>query len=122
MRFILATAGILSASLSPAFAITAAPGAQGGFGGYQSLVLLVVFVVAMYFLMIRPQSKRNKEHKNLLANISKGDEVVTAGGVFGVVEKVAETTVELKVAENTVMKFQKQSIANVLPKGTVKSA
>ncbi len=86
---------------------------------YQMLILLVVFIGIFYFFMIRPQMKRQKEHRNLLSSLSKGDEVVTTGGVYGVIESVNDAKVELRVAEGVVMKFQKQAIGNVLPKGSI---
>ena len=71
--------------------------------------------------MWRPQAKRGKEHKNLLSSLAKGTEVVTNGGVLGKVTKVDDNYVALEVAENVEMKFQKASVAAVLPKGTLKS-
>ncbi|MFD1384911.1 preprotein translocase subunit YajC [Rhodanobacter aciditrophus] len=105
------------ALISPAYAEGGAPADAGIF----NLVLLVGFVIIFYFLMWRPQSKRAKEHKNLLASLAKGTEVVTSGGVLGKVTKVDDNYVVLDVAENIEMKFQKSAIAAVLPKGTLKS-
>jgi preprotein translocase subunit YajC len=83
--------------------------------------MLVVFVVIFYFLLIRPQMRRNKEMRNLLNSISNGDEVVTSGGMLGRVEKVGDTYVELAIADNVIVKLQKQAIASVVPKGTIKN-
>ena len=105
------------ALISPAYAEGGAPADAGIF----NLVLLVGFVIIFYFLMWRPQAKRAKEHKNLLASLAKGTEVVTSGGVLGKVTKVDDNYVVLDVAENIEMKFQKSAIAAVLPKGTLKS-
>lgn len=104
--------------ISPAMAAGsgAAPDA-----GIFNLVLLAGFVVIFYFLMWRPQAKRNKEHKNLIASLAKGTEVVTGGGVLGKVSRVDDNYVVLEVSENIEMKFQKSSVAAVLPKGTLKS-
>ncbi|RDL43005.1 preprotein translocase subunit YajC [Marinomonas piezotolerans] len=105
------------ALISPAYADGGAPADAGIF----NLVLLVGFVIIFYFLMWRPQAKRTKEHKNLLASLAKGTEVVTSGGVLGKVTKVDDNYVVLDVAENIEMKFQKSAVAAVLPKGTLKS-
>lgn len=105
------------ALISPAYAEGAAPADAGIF----NLVLLVGFVVIFYFLMWRPQAKRTKEHKNLLASLAKGTEVVTNGGVLGKVTKVDDNYVVLEVADDIEMKFQKSSVGAVLPKGTLKS-
>ncbi|GAA0833532.1 MULTISPECIES: preprotein translocase subunit YajC [Gammaproteobacteria] len=103
--------------ISSAYAADAAPASAGIF----NLVLLGGFVVIFYFLMWRPQAKRTKEHKNLIASLAKGTEVVTGGGVLGKVSRVDDNYVVLEVAENIEMKFQKSSVAAVLPKGTLKS-
>ncbi|TPE48875.1 preprotein translocase subunit YajC [Maribrevibacterium harenarium] len=105
------------ALISPAYAEGGAPADAGIF----NLVLLVGFVIIFYFLMWRPQAKRAKEHKNLLASLAKGTEVVTNGGILGRVTKVDDNYVALEVAENIEMKFQKAAVAAVLPKGTLKS-
>lgn len=83
--------------------------------------MLVVMVVFFYFFIIRPQNKRNKEHKELMSSLSKGDEVVVAGGMLGKITKVSEDYVVVEVAQNTEIRFQKNAITNTLPKGTIKS-
>ena len=103
--------------ISSAYAADGAPASAGIF----NLVLLAGFVVIFYFLMWRPQAKRTKEHKNLIAALAKGTEVVTGGGVLGKVSRVDDNYVVLEVSENIEMKFQKSSVAAVLPKGTLKS-
>ena len=105
------------AIISPAFAEGGAPADAGIF----NIVLLVGFVVIFYFLMWRPQAKRAKDHKNLLESLVKGAEVVTNGGVLGKVTKVDDNYVALEVSEGIELKFQKSSVAAVLPKGTLKS-
>ncbi|MEO9654843.1 preprotein translocase subunit YajC [Marinomonas dokdonensis] len=105
------------ALISPAYAEGGAPADAGIF----NLVLLAGFVVIFYFLMWRPQAKRTKEHKNLIASLAKGTEVVTGGGVLGKVTKVDDNYVVLEVSEGMEIKFQKSSVAAVLPKGTLKS-
>lgn len=87
-----------------------------------SLVLLVVMFVVFYFLLIRPQSKRAKEHKILVAALAKGDEVVTNGGVLGRVTHVGEQYVTIEISEGVNIKLQRNSVQAVMPKGTIKSA
>ncbi len=107
----------MSLFIPSAYAVDGDPASAGIF----NLVLLCGFVVIFYFLMWRPQAKRTKEHKNLLASLAKGSEVVTGGGLLGKVLKVEDNFVVLEVSENIEMKFQKSSVAAVLPKGTLKS-
>lgn len=89
-------------------------------GGIETLLLIGGMFVLMYFMIIRPQRKRQKEHRSLIDNLAKGDEVVTAGGILGKVTKVDETYMVLEVSKEVELKFQKQSIHAVLPKGTIK--
>ncbi|TBR44831.1 preprotein translocase subunit YajC [Marinomonas agarivorans] len=105
--------------ISPAVADGAVAGSPDG--GFINLVLLVGFVLIFYFLMWRPQAKRQKEHKALLESLTKGAEVVTNGGILGKVTKVNEGYVVLEVADGVEMNFQKAAVAAVLPKGTLKS-
>lgn len=84
------------------------------------LPLILIFVV-FYFLLIRPQSKRAKEHKKMVEALGKGDEVVTNGGILGKITDVGDNFATVKVAENVEIKVQKQAIANVMPKGTTRS-
>ena len=79
------------------------------------------FVLIFYFLLWRPQSKRRKEHQALMAGLQKGDEVVTAGGVIGQVNKVEDDFVKIQVANNMELRVQKSAIGATLPKGTLKS-
>lgn len=84
------------------------------------LPLILMFVV-LWLLMIRPQMKRAKEHKTMVEALSKGDEVVTNGGIAGKVAEVGDSFVQVEIAANTVVPVQKQAIATVLPKGTLKT-
>jgi preprotein translocase subunit YajC len=97
-----------------------APGAQPSMLA-QFLPLILIFAV-FYFLLIRPQMKRAKEHKNLVANLAKGDEVVTNGGLLGKIVDLNDSFVTLELAENVHIKLQRHAVASVMPKGTVKSA
>ncbi|MDG2537231.1 preprotein translocase subunit YajC [Dyella jiangningensis] len=85
------------------------------------LPLILLFVV-FYFLMIRPQMKRQKEHRNMVAALSKGDEVVTNGGIAGKVDEVGESFITVEIAPNVKIKLQKGAVQQVLPKGTLKSS
>jgi preprotein translocase subunit YajC len=91
-------------------------------GGLMSFLPLIIIFVIFYFLLIRPQMKRAKEHKNLVAALSVGDEVVTNGGILGKVTKVGESFVTVELADNVQIKLQKHAVASVMPKGTIKSA
>ena len=86
---------------------------------------IILMFVAMYFLMIRPQMKRAKEHRNMLAALQKGDEVVTAGGIVGRVTKVGDAYVTVEVSasgdKSIEMNFQKSTVQTLLPKGTIKA-
>jgi preprotein translocase subunit YajC len=85
------------------------------------LPLIIIFVV-FYFLLIRPQTKRAKEHRPLVANLANGDEVVTNGGLLGRITHVGESFVTVELADNVKVKLQKHAVASVMPKGTMKSA
>lgn len=87
---------------------------------FSMLPLLLVFVV-FYFLLIRPQSKRQKEHKEMVAKLAVGDEVVTAGGTLGKVTSLGEQFVEVEIADGVRVKVQRHTIGAVMPKGTIKS-
>ncbi|MGM0563935.1 MAG: preprotein translocase subunit YajC [Pseudomonadota bacterium] len=108
---------VLDFFISPANAEGAAAAGQGGF--IQLLPLILLFVV-MYFLLIRPQQKRAKEHRQMVEALKKGDEVVTSGGILGKVTEIGESFIDLKVSDNTQLKLQRQAIQTVLPKGTIK--
>jgi len=91
-------------------------------GGIQLMIMILIFFAIMYFMIIRPQQKKAKEHKTMLDALSKGDEIVTSGGILGKVVNIGENFVELKVSDNSAIKVQRNSIGTVLPKGTMKSA
>lgn len=95
-------------------------GSQGG--SLLSLLPLVLVFVFLYFMLIRPQQKRAKEHQAMVQALKKGDEVVTNGGTLGKVTEVGDNFVAVEVAANTVVKIQRQSIAQLMPKGTVKAS
>lgn len=89
-------------------------------GSIMSFLPLIAIFVVFYFLMIRPQQKRAKEHKELVGNLKKGDEVLTAGGIVGRIDDIGEFYVNLEVANNTVIKIQRQQVMSLLPKGSSK--
>lgn len=99
----------------------AAPAPAGG--GMEMLIMLAVFGLVFYFMIYRPQAKRVKEHKSLMASLSKGDEVLTQGGIVGKIIKVSDEKefIVVSIAEGTEVTVQKGSINAVLPKGTMKS-
>ncbi|WP_026639951.1 preprotein translocase subunit YajC [Bordetella petrii] len=107
------TAGLVLAQAAPA---------EGS--ALMGMLPIVLMFVILYFLMIRPQMKRQKEHRNLVSNLAKGDEVMTAGGMLGKVSKVTDTYINLEVAQladkPVEVVMQKTSVSAVLPKGTIK--
>ncbi len=107
--------------ISSAHAAEGAAQPQGG--GLQMIIMLVVFGLIFYFMLYRPQAKRVKEHKSLIASISKGDEILTQGGLVGKVAKVSEDKdfIMVTLAEGFDVAVQKASVSAVLPKGTIKS-
>src|SRR3990172_9785200 len=91
-----------------AYAMGPAPqGGQGQGGGLMGFLPLVLIFVIFYFLLIRPQQKKTKEHKEMLDNVKKGDKIITSGGEYGVVEEVKPNTVIVKIAENVRVKYGK---------------
>jgi preprotein translocase subunit YajC len=108
-------------SLFEATVYAAEAGAQPADAGLINLLFLGGFVLIFYFLLWRPQAKRRKEHQALMGGLSKGDEVVTAGGLVGTINKVEDDFVKLQVSANVEMRVQKSSVGATLPKGTLKS-
>lgn len=104
--------------ISPAWA--QAPAAAQG-GGIESILLIVVMFGVMYFLMIRPQMKRAKEHKTMVDSLQKGDEVITAGGILGRITKVDDQYVTVAIAAGVEIQAQRAAVQTVLPKGTIKT-
>ena len=109
--------------ISQAFAqaAPAAPAAtESPFGSLGTMLPLVLMFVVLYFVMIRPQMKRQKEHKAMIEALAKGDEVVTAGGMLGKVTKLGETFVHVEVASGVELQVQRSAVTQVLPKGSFK--
>ena len=114
---------LLDLLISPAHAQAAGQAAPGGlFGGGLGLLFPLLLIGVMYFLMIRPQMKRQKEHKAMLDKLNRGDEVITSGGVAGTITDIGDNFVTVEIADNVRVRVQKGAIGNVLPKGTLKSA
>ncbi|MEM5427615.1 preprotein translocase subunit YajC [Cupriavidus oxalaticus] len=105
--------------ISNAYAQTA--GAGGAAGGLMSFLPIILMFAVLWFIMIRPQMKRQKEAKAMLEALSKNDEVVTAGGILGRVTKVTDQYVSLEIAEGTEITVQKNAVTTVLPKGSLKA-
>lgn len=97
----------------------AAGGAQGGGDTLMGMLPIILMFVILYFLMIRPQMKKAKEHKTMLDALQKGDEVV-AVGILGRISKISDNYVSLEVAPNTTIQVQRQAVTTLLPKGTIK--
>lgn len=103
--------------ISPAYAQAAAEPSPFGF----LLPMLIIFG-AFYFLLIRPQQKKQKQHAELVAGVSTGDEVMTAGGILGEVTGVSDHYATVRISDNTEIKIQKASISQIVPKGTFEQA
>ncbi|MFC7521653.1 preprotein translocase subunit YajC [Xanthomonas populi] len=91
-------------------------------GSLSTFALPIILIAVMYFLMIRPQMKRQKEHKSLLEKLSRGDEVITSSGVAGTITDIGDNFLTVEVADNVRIRVQKSAVGHVLPKGTLKSA
>ena len=112
----------MSFFISNAYAANApAAGAQGG-DPITGMLFFVGMIVIFYFLLIRPQQKRAKEHRKMVEAIGKGDEVVTNGGILGKIVDLSEQYITVEIAEGVQVKIQRQAIATVLPKGSLKAA
>ena len=101
--------------ISPALAAE-----ESGGAGLMDFAFPIVLLVLFYFMLIRPQSKRAKEHRAMQSAISKGDEVVTDGGLMGKITHVGDNAITVQLAENLEVKVRRESISSVLPKGTLK--
>lgn len=104
--------------ISNAFAQTAAAGTPES--SLLSFLPLIAMFVVLYFIMIRPQMKRQKEHKAMIEALAKGDEVVTAGGLMGKVSKLGDSTLSVELAAGVEVQLQRSAVVQVLPKGTLK--
>lgn len=108
--------------ISSAYAQSAPAAAEAGglMGSLGSMLPLILMFVVLYFIMIRPQMKRQKEHRAMIEALAKGDEVVTSGGLFGRVTAIGEGQLTLEIASGVEVQVQRGAVTQVLPKGTVK--
>jgi preprotein translocase subunit YajC len=108
--------------ISSAFAQTAPAAAAGGDiqSSLMSMLPIVLMFVVLYFIMIRPQMKKQKEHRAMVEALAKGDEVVTAGGMLGRVSSLNENYIGVEIASGVEVQLQRQAVVQVLPKGTMK--
>ncbi len=110
----------LSVFISSAFAQTA-PAAGGDMqSSLMSMLPLILMFVVLYFIMIRPQLKKSKEHRAMIDALARGDEVVTGGGLLGKVTKLGDSYVSLEVASGVELQIQRSAVVQVLPKGSIK--
>ena len=107
-----------SVLISSAYAQTLGGGATDGLMGLLPIVLMFVL---LYFMMIRPQMKRQKEQKQMVEALKAGDEVVSAGGILGRITKVTDAYITIEIAENMLIVVQRGAVQTLLPKGTIKS-
>lgn len=107
--------------ISNAWAQAAPAAGSDPAGGLMGMLPILLMFVVLWFLMIRPQMKRAKEHKAMVEAMQKGDEVLTNGGIAGRISKMGETYISLEIAENVEISVQKNAITAVLPKGTLKT-
>jgi preprotein translocase subunit YajC len=115
---------LLDLLVSPAFAQATGQPAPGGLfgGGLSGLMFPIILIGVMYFLMIRPQMKRAKEHRAMVEKLAVGDEVITNGGIAGTVREIGDSFITVEIADNVRVRLQKGAVGNVLPRGTLKSA
>lgn len=107
--------------ISPAYAQAAPAGAPAG--GFMSTLLFPIALIAiMYFMMIRPQMKRAKEHKAMLEKLAVGDEILTSGGIAGTVRSLGDSFITVEIANGVQVRVQRGAIGNVLPKGSLKAS
>ena len=90
--------------------------------GMSTFLIMLIPIVVLWFLMIRPQMKRQKEHTKMVETLGKGDEAVTTGGVLGKIIEMGDSFITLEIAKNTEIKVQRHAIAAVMPKGTIKTS
>ena len=107
--------------ISTAYAATPSTTASSEGGFLSVLPMLIIFIAVFYFLLVRPQSKRAKEQRELLDNLAVGDEVLTTGGIIGRLMKLRDNYVVISTGKDVEMTFQKTAIASILPKGTMES-
>jgi preprotein translocase subunit YajC len=103
-------------------AMAHAAGAPAGGSPMSMFIMMGLFVVVFYFLLIRPQQKKQKEHQAMLGKLAAGDEVVTAGGILGRIVEISDNFITLEIADNVRIKVQRFQVTTLVPKGTLKGA
>lgn len=104
--------------LDIAYAMGQSGAGQGGQGGFSALVPLILMFVIFYFLLIRPQQKRQKEHREMINNLKKGDRIITGGGIYGRVTGVTDTALTVEIAEKVRVKVARSNVATLVQPGT----
>ena len=112
---------LMEANVLISSAFAQAAGGAGDFGQWTGLLPIILMFVLLYFMPIRPQMKRAKEHKSMTEGLQKGDEVITSGGMLGKIIRVSEFYVSLEIASGVEVNVQKSAVQTLLPKGTIKS-
>ena len=120
MSFLISDALAAEAPAMAAAGTQAAGAPQGG--GIEPLIMLGLLFVLFYFLLIRPQAKRAKEHKQMVEALAKGDEVVTNGGILGRISEIEDNYLTVEIASGTEVKLQRNAITSIVPKGTYKAS
>jgi preprotein translocase subunit YajC len=119
-KWLLGSLGLISVAFADTSIHAPATAHQSAQGGLMSMLpMIIIFVIAVYFLMIRPQQKRSKEQKELESSMKVGDEVVTTSGLIGKVAKITDQFITLSVSGSVELTFQKQAVVTILPKGTI---
>ena len=111
---------LTSLGVTEAWATNGAPAAQPGSDPLAAMILPIGLIVLFYFFLIRPQSKRHKQHKEMVAALQKGEEVVTTGGLLGKITSVGDNFITLEISRDVLIHIQKNSVQAVMPKGTIK--
>ena len=106
--------------ISNAYAQAAAGAATDPTGGYSQILIVVAMFAVMYFVMIRPQMKKQKDHRAMIDALAKGDEIATSGGLIGKVTKMGETFLTVEIASGVEVQLQRHAVVQVLPKGSLK--
>jgi preprotein translocase subunit YajC len=112
----------MSFLISDAYAAAPVAASPAQAGGFNTIIMMGVFVLVLYFIMLRPQQKRAKQQRDMLTSLAKGDEIITGGGLLGKITHIGEQFITVSIAETTEIKIQKSAVAAVVPKGTMKSA
>lgn len=112
--------GLMGLSISEAWATDGAPAAGPAGDPLASMILPIGLIILFYFFLIRPQSKRHKQHKAMVSALQKGEEVVTTGGLLGKITQVGENFITLEISRDVIIHVQKNSVQAVMPKGTIK--